>query len=92
MSINQCVTLSDITDLRTLVSGLKNNLYTWINNKKVDDGLADAEVLGVQAVVPMMLSLGSYSYSQPNTDTITGDSDAITDAVNLINEIQANHS
>jgi len=84
MSTTQCITKSDITDLRNILEDFKSNLYTWIETKQENAELSDTVFQGViTSMQPAVMSLGAFTYSNENIDTVRGDSSYIQ----TINEI-----
>jgi hypothetical protein len=86
MSCIQCITKNDITDLRTILEDVKSNLYTWIDAKQQASEISDITFQGISTTSqPAIMSIGTFTYTNENINTITGDSSYIQVINDIIN-------
>ena len=85
MASSQCISRSDITELRSILDDIKSNIYAWINVKHQNVEISDTNINGVMATQePMVLSLGSLTYEDTNINQAIGDPDAMRTAYEII--------
>lgn len=77
MSSGSCITVSDIEELRNLVSELKTNLYTWISEKQNTNEIFDSLGAGMNSDFGSSVSIGTMSVAQTSTTIVSSD-DAIS--------------